>query len=94
MEVRWFLSFDSPALAAWNVLCLGITILALAMLVRRLVRRGGLHWRDLLFLPSLVVNGTAVPIFIVAWLLAEWITTHPSESPTLDGDPWVPESRT
>lgn len=93
MEVTWFLEFDTPALAAWNMFCLGITVLALVMFVRRLVRREGLRWRDLCFLPNLVVNGAAVPVFIVVWLVAEWVSTDEAQAPIVDGEPWVPDSQ-
>lgn len=93
MEVSWFLSFDTLALAVWNSLCIGITISALIIFIRGLVGGRGLRWRDLCFVPNLVVSGAAVPIFVVAWLVAEWVSTDKAEAPVAEGDPWVPESR-
>jgi hypothetical protein len=92
MDISWFLSFDTLALAVWNVLCIGITLVALGVFVRGLIGGRGLRWRDLCLIPNLVVGGAAVPIFVVVWLVAEWVSTDRAEAPVVEGDPWVPGS--
>jgi hypothetical protein len=93
MEIPWFLSFDAPALAVWNVLCIGITLVALGVFVRGLIGGRGLRWRDLCLVPNLVVSGAAVPVFVVAWLLAEWASSDKAVAPVVEGEPWVPGPR-